>query len=59
LQITPPTNLGTSQYAWSFEIVTDAAQHTPNVMIQDANQALKNTKKVDLEGHDRKARHNK
>ena len=59
LQITPPTNLGTSRYAWSFEIVTDAAQHTPNVMIQDASEALKNTKKVDLDGHDRKARHGK
>ena len=29
LHITPPANLGTSQYAWSFEIVTQHPQHKP------------------------------
>ena len=32
LAITPPANLGNSQHAWSFEIVTDQEQHTPNVI---------------------------
>lgn len=54
VRITPPAQLGTSQYAWSFEIVTDAEQHVPNVMVKDASQALKNTGKVDLDGRVRK-----
>jgi alpha-L-fucosidase len=54
LRISPPAQLGTSQYAWSFEIVTDAEQHTPNVMVKDAAEALKNTRKVDLDGRDGK-----
>jgi alpha-L-fucosidase len=54
LRITPPADLGTTQYAWSFEIVTDAEQHTPNVMVRDAGEALKNTGRVDLEGRVRK-----
>jgi len=58
LHITPPAQLGTSNYAWSFEIVTDQEQHSPNVIVKDADQALKNTKKVDLEGNARKAKHN-
>ena len=58
LQITPPAQLGTSNYAWSFEIVTDQEQHSPNVIVKDADQALKNTKQVDLEGNARKAKHN-
>jgi alpha-L-fucosidase len=53
LQITPPAELGTSNYAWSFEIATDEPQHTPNVIIKDADAALKNTRKVDLDGHDK------
>ena len=52
LQITPPSDLGRSEYAWTFEIVTNEEQHTPNVMVTDATKALKNTRKVDLEGHD-------
>ncbi len=50
LRITPPADLGGSQYAWSFEIVTDAEQHHPNVIVTDAGKALKGTKKVDLDG---------
>ncbi len=50
LRITPPADLGQSRYAWSFEIVTDQEQHTPNVMVRDASEALKNTRKVDLDG---------
>lgn len=50
LQITPPVDLGASQYAWSFEIVTDREQHVPNAIQANASQALKGTKKVDLEG---------
>ncbi|GAA5507497.1 hypothetical protein Rcae01_02953 [Novipirellula caenicola] len=52
LQITPPKNLGRSKYAWTFEIVTDREQHVPNVIQHDASEALKGTKKVDLDGHD-------
>jgi hypothetical protein len=59
LQITPPAQLGTSNYAWSFEIVTDQEQHTPNVIVTDADAALKNTGKVDLEGNARKTKRNK
>jgi alpha-L-fucosidase len=55
LQITPPADLGTSQYAWSFRIVTDREQHHPNVIETDADRALRGTKKVDLEGRVRKA----
>lgn len=51
LQITPPTELGASQYAWSFEIVTDTEQHTPNAIVKDASRALKNTRRVDLDGN--------
>ncbi len=58
LQITPPAQLGESNYAWSFEIVTDQEQHTPNVIVKDADQALKNTKQVDLEGNVKKAKRN-
>ncbi len=58
LHITPPAQLGESNYAWSFEIVTDQEQHSPNVIVKDADQALKNTKQVDLEGNARKAKHN-
>jgi len=56
LQISPPAELGKSNYAWSFEIVTDQEQHTPNVIVKDADKALKNTRKVDLEGHARKTK---
>jgi len=51
LAITPPADLGNSQYAWSFEIVTDQQQHVPNVIQTDATKALQGTKKVDLDGH--------
>ncbi|MEN8662720.1 MAG: alpha-L-fucosidase [Lentimonas sp.] len=51
LQITPPVDLGSSQYAWSFEIVTDREQHVPNAIVKNAAQVLKGTKAVDLDGH--------
>ena len=51
LQITPPTDLGVSQYAWSFEVVTTQKQHVPSAIVRDANKALKGTKKVDLDGN--------
>ena len=50
LQITPPADVGASRYAWSFEIVTDQEQHTPNAIVKNASEALKNTRKVDLDG---------
>jgi alpha-L-fucosidase len=50
LQITPPRDLGTSRYAWSFEVVTDKQQHRPNAIVSDADRALKRTGNVDLEG---------
>jgi hypothetical protein len=59
LQITPPTQLGESDHAWSFEIVTGQQQHSPNVIVKDADQALKNTRKVDLEGRAGKAQRDK
>ncbi|MGD9418691.1 MAG: alpha-L-fucosidase [Verrucomicrobiota bacterium JB025] len=55
LKITPPADLGDSQYAWTFEIVTDRAQHTPNVIQHDAGKALKGTGEVDLDGHESSA----
>nr|QTJ01949.1 GH29 fucosidase [uncultured bacterium] len=51
LKITPPSNLGQSQYAWSFEITTNTEQHHPNVIVLDVDKALKGTKKVDLDGN--------
>ena len=60
LKITPPADLGTSMYAWSFEIMTDEDQHTPNVIVKNAAIALKGTKQVDLDGyHHGPARHPK
>jgi alpha-L-fucosidase len=53
LQITPPADLGKSMYAWSFEIVTDREQHTPEAIQEDPSKAFRGTKKVDLEGHAR------
>lgn len=50
LEITPPADLGMSEHAWSFEIVTDENQHHPNVIVHDADNVLKGTKAVDLEG---------
>jgi alpha-L-fucosidase len=54
LQITPPADLGRSQYAWSFEILTSEEQHHANAIETDASAALKGTKKVDLDGNDRR-----
>ena len=52
LAITPPADLGNSQYAWAFEIVTNQQLHVPNVIQNDPAKALKGTKAVDLEGYD-------
>lgn len=53
VSVTPPTDLGASEYAWSFEIQTDAEQHHPNVIVRDASKALKGTKAVDLDGYNK------
>ena len=42
LAITPPKDLGASQHAWSFEIVTDTEQHQPNVSGDDVAMGQKN-----------------
>ena len=52
LRIVPPPKTGRSQHAWAFEIVTDQQQHVPNVIQTDASKAMKDTKEVNLEGHD-------
>ena len=51
LNITPPKDLGASRFAWAFEIRTDREQHYPNAIVSDAEQAMKNTRKVNMEGH--------
>ncbi len=51
LRIDPPKDLGSSQHAWSFEIVTSEEQHHPNVIQTDVDKAFKGTKKVDLDGN--------
>ena len=50
LRITPPSDAGESLFAWTFEIVTNSPQHQPKAIVSDADKALKNTRKVDLEG---------
>lgn len=40
LKITPPEDLGRSQYAWSFEIKTNKEQHSPNAIESNADKAL-------------------
>ena len=50
LSLTPPSDVGKSQFAWSFEIVTNSEQHQPDAIVSDAEKALKRTRKVDLEG---------
>ena len=47
LHITPPSDAGESQFAWTFEIVTNSPQHQPNAIVSDADKALKRTRKVD------------
>ncbi|EMI46653.1 Glycoside hydrolase, family 29, subgroup [Rhodopirellula sp. SWK7] len=51
LRITPPSDLGSGEYAWSFAVDTDREQHHPNVIVSDADQALRRTLRVDLEGN--------
>ena len=53
LRITPPSDPGKSQFAWSFEIVTSSQQHQPNAIVSDPDQALKRTRKVELDGNAR------
>ncbi len=45
LQITPPGDLGSSSFAWAFEILTDRDQHHPNVIQTDADKAFEGTEK--------------
>ena len=52
LQIEPPKDLGSSQFAWSFEILTDEKQHQPNAILNDADKMLEHTRRVNLDGHD-------
>ncbi len=54
LRIAPPEELGKSTAAWTFAIVTNAEQHKPSVIVDDARKALSNTGKVDLDGRVRK-----
>ncbi|MEW4561833.1 alpha-L-fucosidase [Bremerella sp. JC770] len=51
LRIVPPSDLGKTAHAWSFEIVTDENQHQPAAAIADPSQALKRTGKVNLDGN--------
>ncbi len=51
LKIIPPSELGLSAYAWSFEIVTNKEQHHPTAIQTDADKAFQGTKKVDLDGN--------
>lgn len=44
LLINPPKDLGTSNYAWSFEILTREEQHHPDVIQTDADKAFEGTK---------------
>lgn len=44
LLINPPTDLGKSNYAWSFEILTREQQHHPDVIQTDADKAFEGTK---------------
>ena len=53
LRITPPSDPGKSQFAWSFEIVTSSEQHHPIAIVSDPDQALKRTRKVELNGNAR------
>lgn len=50
LVISPPAQLGKSQFAWAFEIRTNSLQDAPNAMQTDADAVLQGTKKVNLEG---------
>jgi alpha-L-fucosidase len=50
LRITPPSDLGTSTFAWSFTVETGVEQHHVNALESDVDKALKGTKKVDLDG---------
>ncbi len=40
LQLNPPTNLGASKYAWTFEIVCAKEQHHPNAIQTDASAVM-------------------
>ena len=53
LRITPPKDLGSSQYAWSFEILTNEVQYHPNAILNGVDKALEHTRKVNLDGHER------
>ncbi|WP_235292120.1 alpha-L-fucosidase [Portibacter lacus] len=42
LEIIPPSDLGDSQYAWSFKIETTKEQHETSAIQSDVNKALEN-----------------
>lgn len=50
LEITPPKNLGESDHAWSYKIVTDREQH-PEYSRNKPKLDYSGTKDVDLDGH--------
>ena len=50
LEIIPPKNLGKSEYAWTFKILTNQNQHHPNAVELNAGKVFNGTKKVHLEG---------
>ncbi|SMP69381.1 alpha-L-fucosidase [Neorhodopirellula lusitana] len=52
LTITPPKDLGSSEHAWTFEIVTSTKQFPSGAMETSSEKALQRTKKVDLEGNE-------
>ncbi len=48
LRITPPADLGASQHAWAFEILTDKEQHTPATLGTD----LKEKRRTEIHSED-------
>jgi hypothetical protein len=58
LQITPPSDVGDSFFAWSFAIVTGQEQHHPHAIESSKGRALIGTQRVDLDGHDTMAQRN-
>jgi hypothetical protein len=48
--MSPPNDFGASEYAWSFEIVTDHEQQHPNSIVTNASKPHQGTENVDVEG---------
>lgn len=51
VRITPPSVLGKSEYAWSFEIVTDHEQYNSQAIEHNPSKALEGTKEIDPDGY--------